>query len=87
LCRALLEQKFGVPQVLVVTSCAHALEMMTILLDIQHGGEVIIPYFTCVSTVNAFVLRWAKPVFMEVRPDTLNLDESKLKIRSREGSA
>jgi dTDP-4-amino-4,6-dideoxygalactose transaminase len=75
---ALLEQELGVPKVLLTTSCTHALEMAAILLDIQPGDEAIIPDFTFVSTVNAFVLRGAKPVFLDVRPDTLNLDESKL---------
>ncbi len=77
-CSTLLEQELGVPKVLLTTSCTHALEMMPILLDFQPGDEVIIPSFTFVSTVNAFVLRGAKPVFSDVRPDTLNLDESKL---------
>jgi len=75
---ALLEQELGVPKVLLTTSCTHALEMAAILLDIQPGDEVIIPDFTFVSTVNAFVLRGAAPRFVDVRPDTLNLDESKL---------
>ena len=56
----------------------HALEMTSLLLDIQAGDEVILPSFTFVSTVNAFVLRGARPVFADIRPDTLNLDESKL---------
>ena len=77
-CHVLLEQELGVPKVLLTTSCTHSLEMMPILLDFQPGDEVIIPSFTFVSTVNAFVLRGAKPVFADVRPDTLNLDESKL---------
>jgi len=73
-----LEQQLAVPKALLTTSCTHALEMMAILLDIQPGDEVIIPDFTFVSTVNAFVLRGAKPVFIDVRLDTLNLDESQL---------
>ncbi len=77
-CNALLESSLGVSKALLTTSCTHALEMMAILLDIQPGDEIIIPDFTFVSTVNAFVLRGAKPVFVDVRPDTLNLDESKL---------
>lgn len=77
-CHAFLEQELGVAKALLTTSCTHALEMSAILLDIQPGDEVIIPDFTFVSTVNAFVLRGAKPVFLDVRPDTLNLDESKL---------
>jgi dTDP-4-amino-4,6-dideoxygalactose transaminase len=74
----LLEQQLGVPKVLLTTSCTHALEMFAFLLDIQPGDEVILPSFTFVSTVNAFVLRGARPVFADVRPDTLNLDESRL---------
>ena len=77
-CHALLEQELGVPKVLLTTSCTHALEMSALLLDIHPGDEVIIPDFTFVSTVNAFVLRGATPRFIDVRPDTLNLDESKL---------
>jgi dTDP-4-amino-4,6-dideoxygalactose transaminase len=75
---AYLEQELDVPRALLTTSCTHALEMAAILLDIQPGDEVIIPDFTFVSTVNAFVLRGAKPVFIDVRPDTLNLDETQL---------
>jgi dTDP-4-amino-4,6-dideoxygalactose transaminase len=75
---ALLEEQLGVPKVLLTTSCTHALEIAAFLLDIQPGDEVILPSFTFVSTVNAFVLRGARPVFVDIRPDTLNLDESKL---------
>ena len=74
-CHALLESTVGVRRALLTTSCTHALEMAALLLDIQPGDEVIVPSFTFVSTVNAFVLRGAKPVFIDVRPDTLNLDE------------
>jgi dTDP-4-amino-4,6-dideoxygalactose transaminase len=77
-CHAFFEKELRVQKALLTTSCTHALEMSAILLDIQPGDEVIIPDFTFVSTVNAFVLRGAKPVFLDVRPDTLNLDESKL---------
>ena len=77
-CNTLLENLFGVPKVLVTTSCTHALELSAILLDIKPGDEVIIPSFTFVSTVNAFVLRGAKPVFIDIRPDTLNMDETQL---------
>jgi dTDP-4-amino-4,6-dideoxygalactose transaminase len=77
-CHAYLEQALGAPKALLTTNCTHALEMMALLLDIQPGDEVIIPDFTFVSTVNAFVLRGAKPVFVDIRPDTLNLDETKL---------
>ena len=75
---ALLEQLLGVPKVLLTTSCTHALEMSALLLDLKAGDEVIVPSFTFVSTINAFVLRDAKPVFTDIRPDTLNLDESRL---------
>lgn len=75
---ALLEETVGVPKVLLTTSCTHALEMSALLLDLKDGDEVIVPSFTFVSTVNAFALRNAKPVFADVRPDTLNIDESKL---------
>jgi dTDP-4-amino-4,6-dideoxygalactose transaminase len=74
-CHALLEHLLGVPKVLLTTSCTHALEMAALLLSIQPGDEVIVPAFTFVSTVNAFVLRGAKPIFCDIRPDTLNLDE------------
>jgi dTDP-4-amino-4,6-dideoxygalactose transaminase len=77
-CNNLLEDQLNVPKVLLTTSCTHALEMAALLLDIKPGDEVIIPSFTFVSTVNAFVLRGAKPVFIDIRPDTLNLDESLL---------
>ena len=75
-CHALLEQTLGVSKVLLTTSCTHALEMAALLLDIQPGDEVVVPSFTFVSTVNAFVLRGARPIFADVRPDTLNLDEA-----------
>ena len=77
-CHALLESVLGVLKALLTTSCTHALEMMALLLDIGPGDEVIIPSFTFVSTVNAFVLRGATPVFIDVREDTLNLDERQL---------
>ncbi len=77
-CHALLEQALHVPKVLLTTSCTHALDMSAILLNIHAGDEVIIPDFTFVSTVNAFVLRGAKPVFVDIRPDTLNLDENSI---------
>lgn len=75
-CHALLESELGVAKALLTTSCTHALEMAALLLRIEPGDEVIIPDFTFVSTVNAFVLRGARPVFVDIRPDTLNLDET-----------
>ena len=77
-CHEILERALGVPKALLTTSCTHALEMSALLLDIQEGDEVIIPSFTFPSVINAFVLRGAKPVFADIRPDTMNLDESRL---------
>ncbi len=74
----MLENSLEAPKVLLTTSCTHALEMAALLLDIQPGDEVIFPSFTFVSTINAYVLRGAKPVFADIRGDTLNLDESQL---------
>jgi dTDP-4-amino-4,6-dideoxygalactose transaminase len=80
-CHAWLQDALGVPQALLTTSCTHALEMSALLLNIEPGDEVIFPDFTFVSTVNAFVLRGAVPVFVDIRPDTLNLDERLLADR------
>src|ERR1700722_15920841 len=77
-CRELLEMEFAVPGALLTTSCTHALEMAALLLDIEPGDEVIVPSYTFVSTVNAFVLRGAVPKFVDIRSDTLNLNEEKL---------
>jgi dTDP-4-amino-4,6-dideoxygalactose transaminase len=77
-CHELLEQSLGVQKALLTTSCTHALEMAALLLEIGPGDEVIVPSFTFVSTANAFALRGATPVFADIRPDTLNLDEAKL---------
>ncbi len=74
-CHAMLQTITGAPKVLLTTSCTHALEMAMILADVGPGDEVICPAFTFVSSVNAFVLRGAQPVFVDVRPDTLNIDE------------
>jgi dTDP-4-amino-4,6-dideoxygalactose transaminase len=77
-CHALLESELGIHKALLTTSCTHALEMSALLLELKPGDEVIIPSFTFVSTVNAFVLAGAQPVFVDIRADTLNLDDSKL---------
>lgn len=74
-CHAMLETITGAPRVLLTTSCTHALEMAMVLAGIGPGDEVIVPAFTFVSSVNAFVLRGARPVFVDIRPDTLNIDE------------
>ncbi|TLN03328.1 dTDP-4-amino-4,6-dideoxygalactose transaminase, partial [bacterium] len=83
-CHQLLEGSLGVTRALLTTSCTHALEMAALLLDIQPGDEVIVPDFTFVSTINAFVLRGARPVFIDVRADTLNLDERLLEEKITE---
>lgn len=77
-CHALLESLLGAPKVLLTTSCTHALEMSAMLLDLQPGDEVIVPSFTFVSTPNAFVLRGARPVFIDIHPTTLNMNEALL---------
>jgi len=77
-CHAFLESQLSIPKALLTTSCTHALEMAALLLNIKSGDEVIVPAFTFVSSVNAFVLRGAVPVFIDIRPDTLNLDEAQL---------
>jgi dTDP-4-amino-4,6-dideoxygalactose transaminase len=74
-CQAWLERRLGANRVLLTHSCTAALEMAALLLDLQPGDEVIMPSFTFVSTANAFVLRGAIPVFVDVRADTLNIDE------------
>src|SRR5947207_2139915 len=83
-CHALLEEALGVPKALLTTSCTHALEMAALLLNIGPGDEVIVPSFTFPSAANAFVLRGARPVFLDVRPDTLNIDETQIDQRVTE---
>lgn len=75
-CNSWIEDKTGTAKALLTTSCTHALEMAALLLDIQPGDEVIMPSFTFVSTADAFVLRGAKIVFVDIRPDTMNIDEN-----------
>lgn len=77
-CSEWMETRFNVPKVLLTTSCTHALEMSAILCNIGPGDEVIMPSFTFVSTANAFVMRGATVVFVDIRPDTMNMDESKV---------
>jgi dTDP-4-amino-4,6-dideoxygalactose transaminase len=77
-CHALMEKKFNAKKILLTTSCTSALEMAAILCDVKPGDEVILPSYTFVSTANAFYLRGAKLVFIDIRPDTLNIDESKI---------
>ncbi|PHO43478.1 hypothetical protein B6F30_07730 [Mycobacterium tuberculosis variant bovis] len=75
---AWLEQQTGCRKALLTPSCTAALEMMALLLDIEEGDEVILPSYTFVSTANAFVLRGGVPVFVDIRPDTLNIDETRI---------
>ncbi len=75
-CHAFLEQQTGTEKCLLTTSCTHALEMAALLCDIKEGDEVIMPSYTFVSTADAFVLRGAKIVFVDIRPDTMNIDEN-----------
>lgn len=77
-CHKWFEDKLKCKKVLLTTSCTHALEMIALLLDIKDGDEVIMPSYTFVSTANAFVLRGAKIVFVDIRPDTMNIDETKI---------
>ena len=77
-CHHWLEEKTGTAKALLTTSCTHALEMAALLLDIKPGDEVILPSFTFCSTADAFVLRGAKLVFVDIRPDTMNIDETKI---------
>lgn len=77
-CNAWLEEKTGSSKVLLTTSCTHATEMAALLSDIQPGDEVIMPSYTFVSTADAFVLRGARVVFVDIRPDTMNIDENKI---------
>jgi dTDP-4-amino-4,6-dideoxygalactose transaminase len=77
-CHEFLQKEMGVPKILLTTSCTHALEMAALLLDCGPDDEVIVPSFTFVSTANAFALRGTRLVFADIRPDTLNVDESRL---------
>lgn len=77
-CQQWMEQRFGSRKVLLTPSCTASLEMAALLIDIQPGDEVIMPSYTFVSTANAFVLRGAHIVFVDVRPDTMNIDERKI---------
>src|SRR5207237_7404993 len=75
-CSQLLEKRFRIPKVLMTSSCTAALEMAAMLCDLGPGDEVIMPSFTFVSTANAVMRVGARPVFVDIRPDTLNLDET-----------
>lgn len=77
-CSEWLEQSLHTPKALLTTSCTHATEMAALLSDIREGDEVIMPSYTFVSTADAFVLRGGIPVFVDIRPDTMNIDETKI---------
>lgn len=77
-CNQWIEEKTGTAKCLLTTSCTHATELAALLANIQPGDEVIMPSFTFVSTADAFVLRGAVPVFVDIRPDTMNIDETKI---------
>jgi dTDP-4-amino-4,6-dideoxygalactose transaminase len=77
-CARILEQRFGISRVLMMPSCTAGLEMASILCDVQPGDEVIMPSYTFVSTANAFVRSGGRPVFVDIRPDTLNMDEAQV---------
>ena len=77
-CNAWLEEKTGSKKVLLTTSCTHATELAALLAEVKAGDEVIMPSYTFVSTADAFVLRGAIPVFVDIRPDTMNIDETKI---------
>ena len=77
-CNAWLEEKTGTKKALLTTSCTHATELAALLADVKAGDEVIMPSYTFVSTADAFVLRGAVPVFVDIRPDTMNIDEKKI---------
>lgn len=77
-CNAWLENKTGTKKALLTTSCTHATELAALLADVKAGDEVIMPSYTFVSTADAFVLRGAIPVFVDIRPDTMNIDEKKI---------
>ena len=77
-CSELMKEKFGTAHVLLTTSCTHALEMAAFLCDLEPGDEVIMPSYTFVSTADAFVLQGAKIVFVDVHPETMNIDETKI---------
>jgi dTDP-4-amino-4,6-dideoxygalactose transaminase len=77
-CESVLQRHIGSARAMLTTSCTHALELTALLLDLREGDEVVVPSFTFVSTINAFVLRGVRPIFADIRPDTLNLDERQL---------
>ena len=77
-CNQWIEENTGIPKALLTTSCTHATELAALLMEVKPGDEVIMPSFTFVSTADAFVLRGAVPVFVDIRPDTMNIDEKKI---------
>ncbi|MBQ9991327.1 MAG: dTDP-4-amino-4,6-dideoxygalactose transaminase [Lachnospiraceae bacterium] len=86
-CNRWLEERTGTKRALLTTSCTHATEMAALLVKVKPGDEVIMPSYTFVSTADAFVLRGAVPVFVDIRPDTMNLDEKKIEAAITERTA
>ena len=86
-CNRWLEERTGTKKALLTTSCTHATEMAALLVKVKPGDEVIMPSYTFVSTADAFVLRGAVPVFVDIRPDTMNLDEKKIEAAITERTA
>ena len=80
-CESLMEQTFNAKKILLTNSCTDALEMASLMIGLEPEDEVIVPSYTFVSTANAFVLRGAKPIFVDIREDTLNLDETKIEAK------
>ena len=78
-CSKWMEEKFNAQKILLTTSCTSALEMAALLLELKQGDEIIMPSYTFVSTADAFVMVGAKIVFVDVNPDTMNIDEEKIK--------
>ena len=77
-CNSWLENKTGTAKALLTTSCTHATELAALLAEVKAGDEFIMPSYTFISTADAFVLRGAVPVFVDIRPDTMNIDEKKI---------
>lgn len=82
-CNEWIEERTGTTKCLLTTSCTHATELAALLAKIQAGDEVIMPAYTFVSTADAFVLRGAVPVFVDIRPDTMNIDETLIEAPSQ----
>ena len=85
-CNEWIERQTGTTKCLLTTSCTHATEMAALLAEVKEGDEVILPSYTFVSTADAFVLRGATVVFVDIRPDTMNIDENLIEVAFTEGT-